>query len=139
MIVEVSGGSGDCRTTGCVDDLNQRCPTELKVEGGGGCRSACEAFGTPEYCCKGEFDSPKSCQPTAYSQVFKTACPRSYSYAYDDATMEKLRQVSLFTVTHHSGQQLCGRAKSCKNCLLILCQLHAINGPEEKQQNVVVT
>ncbi|GKE45535.1 thaumatin-like protein 1, partial [Tanacetum coccineum] len=39
-----------------------------------------------EYCCKGEFSSPKSCQPTAYSQVFKTACPRSYSYAYDDAT-----------------------------------------------------
>ncbi|CAI9276449.1 unnamed protein product [Lactuca saligna] len=86
MIVEVNGGSGDCRTTGCVDDLNRRCPSELRVEGGGGCRSACEAFGTPEYCCKGEFDSPSTCQPTAYSQVFKTACPRSYSYAYDDAT-----------------------------------------------------
>lgn len=86
MIVEVSGGSGDCGTTGCVDDLNQRCPNELRVAGGGGCRSACEAFGTPEYCCKGEFGSPQSCQPTAYSQVFKTACPRSYSYAYDDAT-----------------------------------------------------
>lgn len=86
MIVVVSGGSGDCQTTGCVDDLNRRCPNELRVEGGGGCRSACEAFGTPEYCCKGEFDSPKSCQPTAYSQLFKTACPRSYSYAYDDAT-----------------------------------------------------
>ena len=86
MIVEVNGGSGDCATTGCVDDLNQRCPSELRVAGGAGCRSACEAFGTPEYCCKGEFGSPKSCQPTAYSQVFKAACPRSYSYAYDDAT-----------------------------------------------------
>ncbi|KAL4569042.1 hypothetical protein LXL04_024669 [Taraxacum kok-saghyz] len=86
MIVEVSGGSGDCRTTGCVDDLNRRCPSELRVEGGGGCRSACEAFGTPEYCCKGDFGSPSSCQPTAYSEVFKAACPRSYSYAYDDAT-----------------------------------------------------
>lgn len=86
MIVEVNGGSGACATTGCVDDLNQRCPTELKVAGGAGCRSACEAFGTAEYCCKGEFSSPQSCQPTAYSQVFKAACPRSYSYAYDDAT-----------------------------------------------------
>ncbi|PWA94612.1 thaumatin [Artemisia annua] len=86
MIVEVNGGTGGCATTGCVDDLNQRCPTELRVASGAGCRSACEAFGTAEYCCKGEFGSPQSCQPTAYSQVFKAACPRSYSYAYDDAT-----------------------------------------------------
>nr|XP_043607850.1 thaumatin-like protein 1 [Erigeron canadensis] len=86
MIVEASGGSGDCGTTGCVDDLNKRCPNELSMAGGGGCRSACDAFGKAEYCCKGDFGSPQSCQPTAYSQVFKTACPRSYSYAYDDAT-----------------------------------------------------
>ncbi|KAL8240382.1 hypothetical protein R6Q59_013737 [Mikania micrantha] len=86
MIVEAKGGSGNCGTTGCVDDLNRRCPAELTVAGGGGCRSACEAFGKPEYCCKGEFGSPESCRPTAYSEVFKTACPRSYSYAYDDAT-----------------------------------------------------
>lgn len=86
MIVEVNGGSGNCGTTGCVDDLNRRCPSELKVGGGGGCRSACEAFGTSEYCCKGAFGSPESCQPTMYSQVFKMACPKSYSYAYDDAT-----------------------------------------------------
>ncbi|GJX08234.1 thaumatin-like protein 1 [Tanacetum coccineum] len=86
MIVEASGGSGDCATTGCVDDLNRRCPSELRVADGGGCKSACEMFGTPEYCCKGAFDSPAACQPTAYSQLFKTACPKSYSYAYDDAT-----------------------------------------------------
>ncbi|KAJ9561812.1 hypothetical protein OSB04_006972 [Centaurea solstitialis] len=86
MIVVVSGGSGDCSTTGCVDDLNRRCPSELKVGGGGGCRSACDTFGTPEYCCKGAFDSPAACRPTAYSELFKSACPKSYSYAYDDAT-----------------------------------------------------
>ncbi|KAI3669447.1 hypothetical protein L6452_40682 [Arctium lappa] len=86
MIVVVSGGSGDCATTGCVDDLNRRCPTELKVAGRGGCKSACDTFGTPEYCCKGDFDSPAACRPTAYSELFKSACPKSYSYAYDDAT-----------------------------------------------------
>lgn len=86
MIVDVSGGSGDCATTGCVDDLNQRCPSELRVASGGGCRSACETFGTPEYCCKAAFDSPAACRPTAYSELFKSACPKSYSYAYDDAT-----------------------------------------------------
>ncbi|GKB99373.1 G-type lectin S-receptor-like serine/threonine-protein kinase [Tanacetum coccineum] len=30
------------------------------------------------------FDSPTMCKPTAYAQLFKSACPRSYSTAYDD-------------------------------------------------------
>ena len=50
------------------------------------CRSACEAFGRPEYCCSGDYGNPDTCRPSVYSQMFKTACPRSYSYAYDDAT-----------------------------------------------------
>ncbi|KAJ8642273.1 hypothetical protein MRB53_018967 [Persea americana] len=84
MVVSGSGGSGKCGTTGCVVDLNERCPAELRVEGG--CRSACEAFGKPEYCCSGEFGTPDRCQPSVYSAMFKSACPSSYSYAYDDAT-----------------------------------------------------
>ncbi|KVI02914.1 Thaumatin [Cynara cardunculus var. scolymus] len=71
MIVEVNGGSGNCVTTGCVDDLNRWCPTELRVDGGGGCRSACDAFGSPEYCCKGAFGTPETCRPTAYAQWSK--------------------------------------------------------------------
>ncbi|KAF6174342.1 hypothetical protein GIB67_040835 [Kingdonia uniflora] len=86
MVIEVSGGSGACGTTGCVTDLNQRCPAELKVGNGDACRSACEAFGSPEYCCSGAFNSPATCRPSVYSETFKSACPRSYSYAYDDAT-----------------------------------------------------
>ncbi|GJR65475.1 thaumatin-like protein 1 [Tanacetum coccineum] len=42
MIVEASGGSGDYATTMCVDDLNTRCPSELRVADGGGCKSLCE-------------------------------------------------------------------------------------------------
>uniref|UniRef100_J3LLW4 Thaumatin-like protein n=1 Tax=Oryza brachyantha TaxID=4533 RepID=J3LLW4_ORYBR len=34
----------------------------------------------------GAYANPNTCRPTAYSQVFKSACPRSYSYAYDDPT-----------------------------------------------------
>ncbi|XP_057809617.1 thaumatin-like protein 1 [Salvia miltiorrhiza] len=86
MLIEVSGGSGQCASTGCVEDLNQRCPSELRTENGGACRSACDAFNTPEYCCKGEYGSPATCKPSMYSQAFKSACPKSYSYAYDDAT-----------------------------------------------------
>ncbi|XP_073009407.1 thaumatin-like protein 1 isoform X1 [Typha latifolia] len=85
MVVEASNG---CTATGCVVDLNQRCPAELKVGEGEGeaCRSACEAFAKPEYCCSGAFSSPATCKPSVYSQMFKSACPRSYSYAFDDPT-----------------------------------------------------
>ncbi|ONH97090.1 hypothetical protein PRUPE_7G169500 [Prunus persica] len=86
MIVEGSGGSGTCASTGCATDLNRRCPAELKVDGGGACKSACDAFGSPEYCCNGDYGSPSTCKPSMYSQLFKSACPKSYSYAYDDAS-----------------------------------------------------
>ncbi|XP_058098904.1 thaumatin-like protein 1 isoform X2 [Magnolia sinica] len=86
MVIQGSGGSGSCGMTGCVVDLNQRCPAELRVGDGQGCRSACEAFAKPEFCCSGEYATPNTCRPSVYSEMFKSACPRSYSYAYDDAT-----------------------------------------------------
>ncbi|RWW59353.1 hypothetical protein BHE74_00033722 [Ensete ventricosum] len=89
MVVEASGragASGECAATGCVVDLNRMCPVELRAAQGEACRSACEAFGTPEYCCSGAFASPATCRPSSYSQMFKAACPRSYSYAFDDPT-----------------------------------------------------
>ncbi|CAL4913518.1 unnamed protein product [Urochloa decumbens] len=79
-------GATTCAAAGCTADLNARCPSELRTEGGAGCRSACDAFGKPEYCCSGAYANPNTCRPTAYSQVFKSACPKSYSYAYDDPT-----------------------------------------------------
>ncbi|KAL2895445.1 Thaumatin-like protein 1 [Bienertia sinuspersici] len=92
MLVAPRGGSGpNCSFTGCVGDLNGACPSELRVmnqdSGGSGavaCKSACEAFNTPEYCCSGSYGSPDTCKPSSYSAAFKKACPRAYSYAYDD-------------------------------------------------------
>jgi hypothetical protein len=94
-----SADSGKCMATGCLVDLNGACPADLRVmatasastgagAGGGAvaCRSACEAFGTPQYCCSGAYGNPNTCKPSTYSQFFKTACPRAYSYAYDDST-----------------------------------------------------
>lgn len=96
ITVEPSGGSGNCTTTGCLVDLNGACPTELKVkiaaeeegsdEKSVACKSACEAFGDPLYCCNGAYGTPQTCKPSSYSQFFKSACPRAYSYAYDDGT-----------------------------------------------------
>ncbi|KAK4348985.1 hypothetical protein RND71_031740 [Anisodus tanguticus] len=86
MAIQAVGGSGTCDTTCCVKDLNRMCPNELRVGDGQACKSACEAFGTPEYCCSGAYGSPSTCKPSSYSAMFKNACPKSYSYAYDDAT-----------------------------------------------------
>ncbi|CAA0827705.1 Pathogenesis-related thaumatin superfamily protein [Striga hermonthica] len=106
MIVEPSGGSsGTCASTGCLTDLNRACPTELRFGGGQACKSACEAFGSPEYCCSGVFNSPATCRPSVYSQMFKSACPRSYSYAYDDSTSTFTCSGADYTVTFCPSMQ----------------------------------
>uniref|UniRef100_A0A0E0AXP6 Thaumatin-like protein n=1 Tax=Oryza glumipatula TaxID=40148 RepID=A0A0E0AXP6_9ORYZ len=122
------GGGGGCATTGCTADLNRctchtsmhasctrvervcadvsisaACPKELQVDGGGGggtvaCRSACEAFGEEAYCCSGAYATPATCRPTAYSAIFKTACPRAYSYAYDDGTSTFTCSAAAYTI-----------------------------------------
>ncbi|XP_022944688.1 thaumatin-like protein 1b isoform X2 [Cucurbita moschata] len=94
MLVVAKGGTrGGCAATGCLVDLNGACPSELRVARGGSrggssvaCRSACEAFNAPQFCCSEAFSTPDTCRPSVYSEFFKHACPRSYSYAYDDKT-----------------------------------------------------
>ncbi|XP_047331986.1 thaumatin-like protein 1 [Impatiens glandulifera] len=84
----VPSGSG-CKSTGCPVDINAACPNELAIMNGGakiGCKSACLAFGKPEFCCSGSFATPDVCKPSNYSQIFKNSCPQAYSYAYDDKT-----------------------------------------------------
>ncbi|RWV77212.1 hypothetical protein GW17_00061994 [Ensete ventricosum] len=98
MLVVPQGGSGGggCGSAGCVADLNGVCPSDLRVvlRAGTGasesesvaCKSACDAFGSPQYCCSGAYSNPNTCKPSSYSQFFKNACPKAYSYAFDDAT-----------------------------------------------------
>nr|KYP66592.1 hypothetical protein KK1_012889 [Cajanus cajan] len=55
-------GTGSCKATGCVMDLNVACPTELKVTRDGesvACNSSCKTRALP--CLSSEF--------------FKSACP----------------------------------------------------------------
>lgn len=92
LLVVPQGGTGqNCTSTGCVADLNGSCPSELKVTSADSddsvaCKSACEAFNKPQYCCSGAYATPDTCKPSTYSQIFKSACPHAYSYAYDDKT-----------------------------------------------------
>ncbi|XP_074574043.1 thaumatin-like protein 1b [Curcuma longa] len=80
-----------CNFTDCPVDLNSICLRELQAKAPSGtvvgCKSACLAFDTDRYCCRGAHGGgPNVCPPTNYSRFFKKECPRAYSYAYDDAT-----------------------------------------------------
>ncbi|PWA41806.1 thaumatin [Artemisia annua] len=82
--------AGQCQSVVCDVNLNQNCPSDLQVKGNDdetvACKSGCTAYHTPEYCCTGQFQNPNTCKPTNYSQYFKSGCPQSYSYAFDDAS-----------------------------------------------------
>ncbi|GLJ40596.1 hypothetical protein SUGI_0838030 [Cryptomeria japonica] len=96
-ICPAESGTGNCGLAGCMKDLNELCPAGLRVEEEGrvvGCKSACAAFNSPEYCCTGRYGDPHSCSPNTYSTLFKAACPAAYSYAFDDAS-------SLLTCSAH--------------------------------------
>ncbi|XP_042500988.1 thaumatin-like protein 1b [Macadamia integrifolia] len=90
LSVTPQGGTGNCKSVGCSANVNSVCPSELSVKGSDGstiaCKSACDAFRTDEYCCTGSHNTPQTCPPTKYSQIFKGQCPQGYSYAYDDKT-----------------------------------------------------
>ncbi|KAL7183431.1 hypothetical protein ACSBR2_025771 [Camellia fascicularis] len=90
--------------TVCLSN-SKGCPKELQVVDGDnsgvgvvGCRSACEAFGLDQYCCSGDFANPTTCRPSSYSTIFKTACSRAYSYAFDDGTSTFTCKASDYTI-----------------------------------------
>ncbi|KAJ3679954.1 hypothetical protein LUZ60_016232 [Juncus effusus] len=83
-------GVAGCSSTECQANINALCPADLQSKGPDGkvvgCKSACLAFNTDQYCCRGDYGTPDKCPPTDYSKIFKNACPQAYSYAYDDRT-----------------------------------------------------
>jgi len=97
----VRGGVG-CGVAACEGNLNVCCPASLVVKRQGrvvGCKSACLAAKSDRYCCTGEFSTPKTCKPTAFSRLFKTLCPQAYSYAYDDSTGLKICKAQRYLIT----------------------------------------
>mmetsp|Transcript_6970 Transcript_6970/g.12849 ORF Transcript_6970/g.12849 Transcript_6970/m.12849 type:complete len:453 (-) Transcript_6970:288-1646(-) len=102
----------NCGNALCLSDINPVCPQQMQVTPKDAakilppnpnrpqstlrgtetiaCASACSAFNEPKYCCTAQYGLPTTCPPTNYSEIFKRACPGSYSYAYDDKS-------SLFT------------------------------------------
>ncbi|KAL6270806.1 hypothetical protein ACE6H2_027717 [Prunus campanulata] len=58
------------------------CPSELRVGDGDACKSACEAFGTPEYCCSGAL---KSTPMTATPSQGAATAGSNPGFAYSDS------------------------------------------------------
>lgn len=128
LVVAKGGKGGGCAATGCLVDLNGACPSELKVARANGrgsvaCRSACEAFGDPQYCCSEGYSTPDTCQPSRYAQFFKNACPRSYSYAYDDKTSTftcaSADYVIIFCPSPYTSQKLLGAQRKSAELPLV--------------------
>ncbi|KAF9045536.1 thaumatin-like protein [Panaeolus papilionaceus] len=91
-----------CPVADCPVDLGPNCPAPLKgpydsVGFPVGCKSACAAnldgnqANSPN-CCSGQFSTPATCPASnvAYYSYFKNNCPRSYAYAYDEASKTAL-------------------------------------------------
>jgi len=93
----------DCGVAGCHEDLNAHCPNELVMKANGhtvACKSACEAFNTDEYCCRGAHNTPQKCKSALWkvTDTFKKSCPDAYTYAYDDIN-------STFTCHSNGGRK----------------------------------
>ncbi|KAF6172063.1 hypothetical protein GIB67_029481 [Kingdonia uniflora] len=84
-------GYGVCPVVGCKEKLLYTCPRELVLRSKGGqvvaCRSACEAFGTDEFCCRNHYNSPQTCRASSFSEFFKKACPSTFTYAHDSPSL----------------------------------------------------
>ncbi|GJQ81656.1 hypothetical protein Trydic_g8534 [Trypoxylus dichotomus] len=85
-------GQYGCKKAACNYYINDDCPPELRLIGSSGwtigCKSACLAFNTDQYCCRGAHGLPETCKssqwPNNWPAFFKERCPDAYSYAYDD-------------------------------------------------------
>ncbi|KAI8371469.1 thaumatin [Radiomyces spectabilis] len=77
-----------CRSLLCMNLPD--CPADLRSYDLSGrfvaCESACSRYQADEYCCTGEYNSPDVCTTNHFATAIKSACPDTYSYAYDDET-----------------------------------------------------
>ncbi|XP_040384361.1 pathogenesis-related thaumatin-like protein 3.5 [Oryza brachyantha] len=91
-----------CVISGCAKNVNAVCPPELQVTAAPpsssasaatvvACKSACLAFGSDAFCCRGAYGTAETCRGSAYSRLFRDACPAYVSYPYDTAAAAAAR------------------------------------------------
>ncbi|KIJ15966.1 hypothetical protein PAXINDRAFT_133377, partial [Paxillus involutus ATCC 200175] len=91
-----------CGVADCSVDLGPNCPAPLQgpYDSTGfpvGCKSACEANldGDPSNspnCCTGQYNTAATCPSSGveYYTYFKSNCPNSYCYAFDESSGDAL-------------------------------------------------
>jgi hypothetical protein len=111
MYINIGGGTTKdplsptgCSAGGCTRPVD--CPDAMRVTSGGqvvACKTACAAFGTDDYCCRGSWAGRAHCDPAKwpvnYTLVFKRAEPYAYSYAYDDSATMSCRGSCNYRIT----------------------------------------
>nr|XP_048330592.1 thaumatin-like protein 1 [Ziziphus jujuba var. spinosa] len=71
-----------CTTAGCAVNLMSSCPPELRYSDESlGCKSACQAFAEPSFCCSTA--AACNCSHNRYTDFFKQACPKAKSFSND--------------------------------------------------------
>lgn len=79
----------------CAEELQEKDSNGNVI----GCKSACAAFGTAEYCCTGAFAGRGACVSNKFAAAVKSSCPNVYTYAHDDSTSMYACQSTGYTVT----------------------------------------
>ncbi|KAF9009773.1 Osmotin, thaumatin-like protein [Hymenopellis radicata] len=87
-----------CSAASCPVDLNANCPSEIagpatKDGSNAGCKSACFANldgnqANSANCCSGDHNTAATCPSSGVQDYdyFKSNCPDSYAYAYDESS-----------------------------------------------------
>jgi len=93
--LEITNTAG-CSVASCPQDLGPDCPDELKgpFDSTGfpvGCKSDCEVDPNPTNspsCCTGSYSTADTCPNSGvpHYSYFKSNCPDSYAYAYDESS-----------------------------------------------------
>jgi hypothetical protein len=106
MGVALTNGSCYSPNT-CSSSVISSCPAGLRS--GNICLSPCTRYNTDQFCCRGAFGTPQTCNTAAWSAEARTYinnihsfCPRQYSYAYDEVSGGALHTCptgSAYTVT----------------------------------------
>lgn len=96
--------NSSCSIDGCVNDLiGGGCPKALKVLDQNGnviaCMSACLRYQDEQTCCTGKYNSPETCSPTAFSMIFKKACPSYISFAHQTPSPLRWCEAKKYVVT----------------------------------------
>jgi hypothetical protein len=87
--ITVTTTAGCLSPSSCNNAVKTNCPAGLRS--GDTCLSPCTRYNTDQFCCRGAYGTPQTCNTSvwsaeaqAYLNNIHTYCPYSYAFAYDE-------------------------------------------------------